>query len=157
MKTHFPHRSHDRVLLSINERFEHDSDGHINVIVDDMFTQVELSMRFCHSNHTFNVTNGNRNAPSSLRCNGMTYLKRKEIKSNQTLPLTLFGDRCTYAQSYLGRFDATLDVFFHERMWCIFAGDLEEFFRHRKDWYRSCRQDRFPPYKRISMHDNLMI
>ncbi len=72
------HSSHDWVFLGINERLEHDTDSHVNVIIYDIIPQVKSGMCFGQTDHAFDMTDGNGNASSGLN------IVRAQIRLNRS-------------------------------------------------------------------------
>lgn len=65
-RTYFTHGAHHRVFLGVDERFEHDANGHVDVIFDDIVAEMHFRVSFRKPNHTFDVTNCDRNTSCHL-------------------------------------------------------------------------------------------
>ena len=55
-RTHLSHSSHDGEFLRGDEAFQHDADGHVDVILVHVITQMHASMRLRHADHRLDVT-----------------------------------------------------------------------------------------------------
>ena len=64
---YLPHVPHDRVFLSVDEALEHDSNGHVHIIIVDVFSQVHASVGLGRTYDGLDVTNCDRDTTSSLR------------------------------------------------------------------------------------------
>merc|ERR1719151_582170 len=51
------HVLHHAVLLGVNERLEHDTHGHVDVVLRHKLSQVHLGVGLCHPDHALDVTN----------------------------------------------------------------------------------------------------
>ena len=76
--THLPHAPHDAELLCVDEALQHDSDGHVDIILTHIVPQVHLCMCLCHADHGLNVTNCDGNAARGLLTGPKKKKKEKE-------------------------------------------------------------------------------
>ena len=60
------HISHDRIFLSVDETFQHDTNRHVDVIFVYVFTKMHSRMRFSHSNHGLDVSHCDWDTTSDL-------------------------------------------------------------------------------------------
>ena len=63
---HLSHASHDAEFLGGDEALQHDSDGHVDVILIDIVAEVHAGMSLCHSNNGFNVSDCDGDAACCL-------------------------------------------------------------------------------------------
>ena len=63
---HLPHAAHDAVLLGGDEALQHDPDGHVDVVLVDVVTQVHPCMGLRHSDHGLDVSHRDGDAASCL-------------------------------------------------------------------------------------------
>ena len=68
LNSYLSHASHYGELLCSDETFQHYADGHVDIILINIISEMQASMCFGHTNHGFNVTYCNGNTSSGLKC-----------------------------------------------------------------------------------------
>lgn len=65
--TYLAHASHDTELLCVNETLQHHPDGHVDIILHHIISQVHTGMSLSHPDHGLNVPHCDGDAASCLR------------------------------------------------------------------------------------------
>lgn len=63
---HLPHAPHDAELLRVDEALQHDPDGHVHVVLQDIVPQMHLCVSLGHADHGLDVADRDGNAARSL-------------------------------------------------------------------------------------------
>lgn len=66
---HLPHAPHHAELLRVNKAFQHDTDGHVHIILKHVVPKVHAGVCLGHADHRLYVTHGDRDTSRSLRNN----------------------------------------------------------------------------------------
>lgn len=66
LKKYLTHRFHNGIFLCIYKTIKNYSDGEIHITFLNMISQVHFGTSFCHTNNTFYMTYGNRQASGRL-------------------------------------------------------------------------------------------
>ena len=66
-RSYLPHASHDTKFLGTYETFQHNPNGHIDIIFIDIIPEMHTSMGLSHSDHWFNVTDCDGDTASGLQ------------------------------------------------------------------------------------------
>lgn len=67
VSTHLAHAPHDTELLRVDETLQHHPDGHVDIILHHIISQVHTGMSLSHPDHGLNVPHCDGDAASCLR------------------------------------------------------------------------------------------
>lgn len=66
---HLPHAPHYAELLRVDEAFQHDTDGHVHVVLQHIVPQMHAGVCLGHADHGLYVTHSDWDTSRSLQDN----------------------------------------------------------------------------------------